>query len=253
MSAVNVFIDKERAVVLTDGAAYEPNGTLTSIGRKCWPIKGCKAVAAGRGPAWFAPNFAKTVANFIDDIDDIEERGEALINRCIEAAQDASFLGRDPLIDLFVIGWSDAEDRAKIAQFTTRPPAGEDRFQMVSMVVSPGLDEAEIASARAHYQPASGEVDYHRVALAVMEEQRRKQGEIFAPGQFLVGGHILRTDITAKGITQREIHHWPEDRVGQKIRPAPRLDPAEHSNVTALPLSRAERRRQEKAARKGAA
>lgn len=254
MSAVNVFLDAERAVVLTDGATYQPDGTLLSIGRKCWPVKGCKAVVTGRGPGFFAPSFAKTVADYIDDIDDIEQRGETLIDRCIEAAQDAGYLKAEPKIDLFVIGWSEVEGRPKCAQFTTCAPEGVDRFSMVDSVMSPGLDSSAIdAVTRAVGQQDRTAIEYGRLGIALMEEQRRLPGKIFAPGQFLVGGHILRTDITAKGITQREIHHWSEDRVGQKIRPAPRLDAAAHPNVTTLLVSRAERRRQEKLQRKGAA
>lgn len=254
MSAVNVFLDPERAIVLTDGATYQDDGTLVSLGRKCWPVKGCKAIVTGRGPAWFAPSLARTLPDYMSSIDEFEIAGEYWIDRCIEASQEKGILGPDPAIDIFVVGWSVAEGKAKCFQFTTVPPAGVSRFQSVDSVVSPGIgSDAEAAVAARVGPQQAGSVNYDRLGIELMEEQRRKQGEIFAPGQFLVGGHVLRTEITAKGVTQREIHHWHEDKIGQKIRPSPRLDPTAHPNVTALPMNRADRRRLEKAQRKGAA
>ena len=55
---------------------------------------------------------------------------------------------------------------------------------------------------------------------AILELQRRdlhrpEQGEPFS----IVGG--LATTVTADGITQKVFHRWPEDRIGERIAPAP--------------------------------
>lgn len=254
MSAVNIVMHGGRAVIFTDGATYDEAGALVTIGPKCHEVAGLRMAVTGRGPSWFPASFARTLRGVIDGIDAMETDGAAIVDRCIEAAQEEGLLGDNPAIDLFVVGWSDRAKAPRCFQFTTLPPEGVARASMVESVLSPALTAESEANVARAVGAKAGLPDYDRFGRAVMEEQRRTPAVLFAAGRSVVGGHILRTDVTRDGVSQRVIHEWPEDQVGERIRVEPRIDPIAHPNVTALPaMNRADRRRLEKAQKRGAA
>lgn len=84
-------------------------------------------------------------------------------------------------------------------------------------------------------------------------------------GAHWVGGKALLTTIDARGVTQRVVHHWKEDQVGELITPTPvawkewlaerKRDRAagavEGAGIDLSGLSRLQRERMLKKARKG--
>jgi hypothetical protein len=89
--------------------------------------------------------------------------------------------------------------------------------------------------------------------LHILEVQRQNKGGHYK--FHLVGGFALLTTITKDGITQRVVHVWPEDKVGEVITPAPVNWPqwrAKHKRLapTMAALSKLQRDRLAKKARK---
>ena len=66
----------------------------------------------------------------------------------------------------------------------------------------------------------SDEYDPELDLLHVTEVARQERIE----NAHWVGGKILLTSIDAKGITQRVVHHYAQDRVGEAVQPEPVTD-----------------------------
>lgn len=97
--------------------------------------------------------------------------------------------------------------------------------------------------------------DATRHGLPIMEAQRRDMdqmdGDENGAALSLVGGHMVATEITSDGITQRVVHRWA-DEVGVPIQPASFELPRPGVPMITPGMSRAERRRVEKLNRKSA-
>ena len=138
------------------------------------------------------------------------------------------------------------------------PNAGNARrFKLSEQVFAgtplPGDDL--IAAAGFKVPDEEDDLDPEVDLLHVMEIQRHEKIE----GHYWVGGKALLTSIDRHGITQRVVHHWIEDQVGQPFMPRPiewkawREARQRIKVVSIVPdgLSLLQRRRMEKKARKG--
>lgn len=241
MSAVNAFIESHRAVVWTDAAVYDADNVLLSIERKCWPVRGRKMVVAGRGLHFFTKFAAQALERLGLDIDDIEANGEEIIDGIIDGADQIISRAVRQEIELMLIGWSEEDDRPKCAQFSTVPPVGVDRFSMTTSIMAPAIPAHEIERVK---MELGGRMppDMRRIGVPLMEAQRRTPGsaEFGCGGAYLVGGHVLETEIARTGVRQTIVHTW-NDKVGEKINP--------FQEETVVRLSRQQRRAAERAGR----
>lgn len=258
MSAVDIFATPTRALIFTDAAVYDAEGRLMMLHDKC-SVTECGTIAVtGRGNAWFVPAIAKTLDRLGWSIDDIEADGGAFFESCFAKGEELMLyhMGKSAN-DVFVVGWSARDRKPKIAQWSNSAPADVPRFSMVESVLAPDVSPKGVARIQAAMGPMRPDnVDYVRLGLETMKAQRLETGsaKYAAEGQYLVGGHVQLAEVTAAGVEKRVLHEWPEDKIGERIRPAPALDPVQHTNVTPIAgANRAERRRLEKLQRRGAA
>jgi hypothetical protein len=118
-------------------------------------------------------------------------------------------------------------------------------------------DGVDLIAAAGFKMRDENELDAEFDLLHLIEIQRRESIE----GHYWVGGKAMLTSIDRHGISQRVVHHWIEDQVGEPITPRPiewkawREARQRIKVVSIVPdgLSLLQRRRMEKKIRKGTA
>lgn len=206
MSAVQVFLTDEAAVVFTDGALYDnDNGNvITAITTKTLPLTHLSCVIASRGPSDFAadltPRLGRTFSSFEELIDNLELAVEVAWENAPEEVR--AYGG----LEIYAAGWSHERGRAEAYVVTNNPAYGG------------GWHSAEIkdyASAPAVPLRALPD-DLVEAGIAIAEQQRAHRDE---NGNGGVGGFLLMSSVTPIAIHEAVVHRWP-DRVGDRLRDA---------------------------------
>ena len=247
MTAINVFLRRDRAIMMTDASLYTPQGVVVGFGQKAVAIPSLRAVLACRGNQKVTALLAMELAAAYSSFDEMAENAAGHLRHyhdlhLMELAQ----LGLQD-INIVVAGWSGGADA----------PAGfyydstSDAFDMIDgYAAGPLPDEDEDANLHAigceidvDVSPAA--FDPVRHGIPFMEAQRRMQIEIsdVAEPMSIVGGHILLSEVTREGVSQRIIHRW-DDEIGEPIVPAPFVAPATST------MTRQQRRAMERQQRK---
>ncbi|WP_182422328.1 hypothetical protein [Aureimonas sp. ME7] len=258
MSALNICIKPDRCIVLQDAAAYDPEGRVTQFMDKGQIVRQNGLFVAATGLTVTAVAFAQFAERFVG-IDHLASCGEAIIDEWYD--QYVTILFSSELKDhlgvlVAFVGWSEEHDRPMCVVYTAGIE-GRAFAVDVGTLTHPQLEGA----FRSEWMAGSSvylnidTFDAVRDGRRLMELQRAQPARHRPDrsGQFLIGGHVKLTEVFRDRIEQRVLHEWTEDVVGERIRPAPRLDPVSHPNVAALTANRAERRRIEKLQRRGAA
>lgn len=254
MSAVNISLQPHRALIFTDASVYDLDGRLLDLLDKCHITASGQLAVTGRGNAGFSLVIAKILMSM--DIDQVEDDAGELIELAFRAAEPTMDKAGKSFNDVFIVGWSKRDGRPKIAQWSNVAPAGVPRFSVPDSVMAPNPDAKGFAYIASEMGPIRRDTaNYEKLGRTIMEAQRYSTGsaEFGADGLFLVGGHVLMTEITAKGIRKEIVKRWEEDVIGEKIRPAARLDPQQHANVEQIELNRQQRRAVGRQAKQGRA
>jgi hypothetical protein len=227
MTAINVVLQRERGIVLSDALIYEQaTGRPVALADKCVLVEGTGMAVASRGDYRVAAIMAGVVGRFYSTIDQvIEDRGE-VVQAAWQEAIDT--YGGDGRVQIIVIGWSSIDrcPRAVLLKFDNEEWFVDEVDE--EGLVGPMPDEVEfqrLESLGIELGDAD-EFDPRRDGILLMEAQRRMKLPAIPGGKpsHGVGGHILLTEVTAAGIVQQVIHTWP-DEPGQPIQPAPFRNP----------------------------
>lgn len=221
------------AYLLTDAAEYFADGTIHEFVDKCEMIETAHCALTVLGPAAWQEIIADAIRENFDGYDAVRDGIEPLARRLFEQYVDA-IRWEVKTAELWVVGWSRSQNRPEAFTLalcgdaewevwlrrepgmTRRPFVPE--VQHVAINANPAPSAAEIYAAKfpaidpEQYDP---ELDM----LHMMEIMRRHR--FTGKWPFLVGGYALLTTVDAVGVTQRRIATWPEDRVGQRIKPKP--------------------------------
>ncbi|OJT97732.1 MAG: hypothetical protein BGN83_19795 [Rhizobium sp. 63-7] len=234
MTAINVFLRRDRAIMMTDATVYPRNGEVIGMGTKAFPMPKISAVLAVRGAQRAAMDLAFKMSMIYDDFDHMAAKAardlalwheEAVVSLAHEVQQD---------IQIVVAGWSERLRRPAGFWYDSSGDGDFAHMDELDDVQAPAPDEIEEARLRSigcepgvHFTAATFDPVKHGVPL--MEAQRRMKIVIpdIAGNQpiHLVGGHILLSEVSRTGISQRVIHQWP-DEPGELIRPAEFQQPA---------------------------
>jgi len=248
MTAINVFLRRDRAIMMTDATVYPRNGEVIGMGTKAFPMPKINAVLAARGAQRAAMDLAFKMSMIYDDYDHMAAKAardlarwheEAVVSLAHEVQQD---------IQVVVAGWSERLRRPAGFLYDSSGDGEFAHMDELDDVQAPALDDIEEARLRSigcepgvHFTTATFDPVKHGIPL--MEAQRRMKIVIpdIAGNQsiHIVGGHILLSEVSRNGISQRVIHQWP-DEPGELIRPAAFEQP-----VTAA-MSRQQRRAMER-------
>lgn len=252
MTAINIFLQKTRAVVMTDALIIDTRtGQPVALRDKCTNAKGAGMVVLARGD-WRVPAvIADDLADYYSNIDQfIADEGEAARNLYDEwvRSYEGGVICDD--VEIMVVGWSPSLDRPCGAQIVKK---GSWKFARIGKEgrAGPLPDDREMrrlrmigAEPETHWDLET--FDPVRHGIPYMEAQRRMTFPLGRNGPriHVVGGWIMCTEITRDRIYQHVIHEW-DDIDGMPIEVAPFVAPERSAGTPALPpggLSRQQRR-----------
>lgn len=204
MSAVQVFLTDEAAVMLTDAVTYNGDNRITAIRHKAQALPHLSCVVAIRGPQDFAddfvPRLAKTFSSFEELIDNL-----ALAAEIVWEASSADVRAYGGC-EVYVVGWSHERERAE-GWFTSNVPAYGEPWQTLQIGPYASAPPVEIDA-----MPD----DIIAAGIAIAEQQRGWRDE---RGNGGVGGFLMMSAVTPLSIQQAIVHRW-NDAVGDSLRDA---------------------------------
>ena len=220
MSAINVIVKSNAVHVLTDGAAYESDGTLSSIGPKVNLMPHQSCAVAFRGPqsvrpilgeliGLAAPSFAELKAVIVPLLQEASRAYAPLFEGC----------SAGPDFEVVVAGWSDEGPAAYMVASHDRHSTPWEIIPLTGLCITPA-DETihEKMLATLPTDCTADDIDPATHGLAILEIQRSHLVENDGiDGKFCaVGGFAQLTTVTPDAVTSRIIHRWP-DGIGERL------------------------------------
>lgn len=246
MTVTNYMQVNERGVLMMDGASIDETGRVVGLAPKGLHIPEWGGFIAGSGNVDVARAISQLVIPEFAGIDDLAENGEAGFRTARETMVEQHPEAFGSPWHVIVAAWSDAKQRTRAVYFGSNDDIYFEADFGHWVQPFPADDEwrAFLASLSATGGPASFGPITHGMPL-IESQRRRPMGDSddgFADGQHFIGGSVQVTEIGRDGVTQRIVHTWHEDEIGERIRPAVFLDPAQHANVSQIGLNRQQRR-----------
>lgn len=216
MSAFYAVAYRDRVELLTDGAVYAEDGTLTDIKRKVWTSPVTSIAVAGRGNTRVVEALASAI---------ICVAGCGSFDATIKAAQD--------LLDGCQKGFP---DDAEMIICGISESAGPSIFYFATCDAYGGVEPWTIFDAGRELgggpMPELDGLDASDglagCAVPLLESMRRQKGanptRPDLPPLHGIGGHIDYTVVSANGCAVERIHEWP-DVIGWKIDPMKEVFP----------------------------
>lgn len=288
MSACNILFQRQRKAVhmMVDGAGYDANGVVLSISQKAFALPTLHAAISSLGIGMAGQLFAIQLERHFTTFDDMIERIEGVAPGIYESLLDVG-IGTVTDVALTIIGWSEAEAGPAAYTLLMNEPESEayirernarhdaefgagarvggaaftlSRCDFSTINPPPVRPLTDLEFPDYQFVDDLGEIANPEIDLLHILEAQRRRKFATRPGcdeAHKVGGLALLTSITKDGVSQKVVHRWLEDRVGETIKPLP-IDwkSWRASKVIAavgIPegLSRLQRERLEKKARKG--
>lgn len=257
MSALNVFIRKDRAWMQTDASLYDQQGNIVAFGPKAYVLSNLRAVISARGLQSVTPMLVPILGWQFATFDDLIEHGAPVIRNVfcefVKSYVAADAAERD--IELIILGWSEKEDGPRAyrfysdavanlhgdAAFEFHPFASDETWELspAFQTLEPwnrlgrqGIELDENGFTTEQFDPVTH-------GLAYMEEQRHIYVDFETNKQISIcGGFLASVEISRDGVSEKILHRWP-DKVGEPIRPEPRPS---FENVSPLRMNRQQRR-----------
>lgn len=220
------FAQGDLAFVLTDRATYDTDGVVRQIDRKIAVADSLPLAVATRGDmamgAIFSSHILDGVRRFGIDLF-LDEFGGWLESLGSNPDIRASTAGQKT-VEVLLAGWSPARGAFHLTVRTD----GDDAFKLVTpgnMFFGVPLDVEPTAADFEMPLPGEPLMKWAiRTGADLMEFFRRQKGVLAydhsAPGFYGVGGGVDLTIITPVGAHTETLRVWPDDVVGEKIRPA---------------------------------
>jgi hypothetical protein len=289
MTAINIVVQQDRLHIASDGAVYTPDGTITDLQSKVIIAPAWPGAIASRGIAVGLPLVGNTLidmfSTFDELIDGVESEIEGIVDDVgIAGHQMELFLAgwsstRDRPEAYQMLMTDDlprncTEAEAALARANGYMPDGPFRLLRLPNLVMGPPPTPEI-SVEAFYEGIDCNAcpaDVVKSLRKVLEMQRHDKRD---DGIHWCGGFGELTTVTANGVHQEILQRWP-DVTGRKLRTLPidwhewcsingmtpsaeavsmkeQIAELERQMAPAIPagLSRPQRERMEKKARKG--
>jgi hypothetical protein len=251
LTAILVLRQRSSVHLMCDLAAYEKNGILRSIThRKCVAMPEISAAVACTGPAMLGSFFGDRLPEMFKSFDDLVKNGNECLPELFQEYADDERDG-DANSTFYIIGWHSAQNRpaayamdlwtntsSRIAQVleNSSPAANRERFKLdEQLAAGTPLPGPDLLAAAGWSMPDDENTMNPEIGLLhLMEIQRHEEVE----GAHWVGGGAFLTSIDRNGVTQRIVHRWREDKVGEFIKPLPIDYDERFGGPVALPKQR---------------
>jgi hypothetical protein len=272
MSSVLVLQQRKAVHLLADAAVYDwPSGVLRSVNAtKCIAMPTIMAAISCTGPFIFGPMFAARLAQEFSSFDDLISGADEFLPEAFDKMAATHRASDGAVSSAYIIGWSEVRLRAeaysmdlctanstKMETLMKNSPNAADaqfgKLKQQNLAGTPLPSQALIEAAGLSFPDDLERVRPEIDLLHLMEIQRHEEIE----GAHWVGGAALLTSVDQFGISQRVLHKWTEDTVGEVIAPLPinyaawREERVMASAAIPEGLSRLQQKRMEKKARKG--
>jgi hypothetical protein len=221
--------------VVTDGASYDLDGVLVSIGNKAFTIPHWPGVVTGRGTAVMTPLLAWSLSGMFGTFDDAVAGTEAALPGMIDDFKLSGFN-----VELVIAGWSSLRraPEAYVIKTTEQMPlnftdeqrigVSEGKYYVpepMRLVKLPNLVAGPRLSPEIMIESGFLGIDINdepsqmieRLHSAVECQRHDKNPD----GKCYVGGFVQVSTVTPESTTQRILHRWQEDNIGSLIKPAP--------------------------------
>jgi hypothetical protein len=232
MSAINVLVQDDAVHLATDGLSYIDGIPCEVALNKTHVLRGMRAALSATGPAGLGGFIAERLERDYKTFDELVKHGSNRIKELFHEYVDA-YRDGDAVSTLMLIGWHEEENRPAaygidmetagtkadwvnannphpagfgLVHELTELKAGSVPCPTLVLCKSAGYDLLEDNNAK------NAEKD----SLHLLEMQRR----MTVDGVSYVGGQAMLTTVTAKGVTQRVLHRWDEDKLGKMVKPA---------------------------------
>jgi hypothetical protein len=260
MSACNVLLQRRRKAVhiMVDGVSYEKNGVIVEVSQKCLALPTLHMALTVMGPVHAGLVMASELQKRFRSFDEFVEGVESVMPSIF--GEYLNFLSGSGIPDcrLYIIGWSERENAPKAFSMLCVPQQSEAYWQMAAKREAaaydmPVVDDrpfalVDLAAGTAgsvnvinppwpeHLSPAEcglqfdvepddvpDAMDPELDLLTIMEMQRRRKVSLRPglPPAYWVGGVSLLSSVTESGISQKIVHRWDEDEIGELIEPRP--------------------------------
>lgn len=254
MSSYAIIRQGEAVHAITDGASYNPDGTLRATDAvKCLQLGHMPAIVTSRGPAKIARMIAETAAS--PELAPYRPDFEMFLTIVPEImpALEAKLVAKGLTTEFEVVfaGWLEDDERLGIFHWRNTDVAfGGDLGPARTLneithddLFAPMPDVAHLQATGFHLDSLAGfDPEHHGLQLIEAQRRVRAMGSGQVPeGTFLVGGQAMLTTVTRDGVTQKRLKQWSADKVGGKIRPELVAVVGEQA-----PLSRQQRRAMER-------
>lgn len=219
MTALNVIVQRDAAHLLCDAAMTDvATGAVINIEPKAWVFPRLKAAFAVSGPAlreglggFLNSRPATTIADLKRLVVDTAWHLTAAADRAWPLRRGTPANG----VRVAAIAWNSAEKRPEAWSVGTYGQSGHEGADGVLYTggrgwLQPGFDGVEGFLSR------WDDLDPIEDGRAILEAQRHTMGERGWP---TVGGFGERVTVTRKGLTWCNVIEWPDDVLGQPIRP----------------------------------
>ncbi|WP_441232659.1 hypothetical protein [Bradyrhizobium sp. 1200_D9_N1_1] len=221
MTAVNIIASKRHncITIATDAATYDDHGFVGEFRSKVHCIPEWSAAITGRGNSFGQDVAVRELmgrASSFDELIGIAARELPLIvhqfklERPFELNMAGFFKGRPMTFFIRTAGGHDSMAFGSQPYFLL--PVGPTLFGPWPS------DELIAESGFVEPNPDDSSENIARSLRKLLELQRRTPAE---DGFSRVGGFVEITTITPNGIDQQILHRWPEDRVSERMSPAP--------------------------------
>jgi hypothetical protein len=235
MTAINVVCQKQRNCihVVSDAASYNPDGIIGGFVTKTFTVPHWPGVLAVRGTGSAGPRIGYLLSLNFGSFDALIDGIEAMLPSIVAAIEIPS------PVEIIIAGFSERGPESYVIETSAETPIGVSDEAFAAMVADgsgycpepyvlqrlpaitagpPPHDEV-IMAAQFHGFKEDDDPEIVIAGLRKVVEMQRQS--LFDGGIYWVGGFAQLTTIRPDGIEQRILQHWPEDRVGQLIRPTP--------------------------------
>lgn len=222
MSAYLSVCYEDRIELLTDGAVYSPDGTLTDIRTKVFPFMRKPMAITGRGPVGLCHALAASIMVMTDHARFTVDQAIDTIVAFLEKRKHGEF--PEP-VEILIAAISETRGPMNLL-FTTAevyPEIEPWSLYDVSKEFGggPGIGPADLAAAGIDLK--HGADGLLPIGVGLFEIMRGKLGahpcRPDLPMIHGIGGHIDLTVLRPGGVTVDRIHTW-DDQIGRKIEPA---------------------------------
>lgn len=205
MTALNVFLFSDAAVVMTDGLRTNLDGTDRAIIHKVMMLPNCGGIVATRGPATVLPAIAAVMSRHASfDAASAAMAGDLRLMMDSARGQTPS-LPQPP--EVYLVGRSESRGQFEswicLAQAVSGLDAYEARRTNTLLLPDPSGCDARTQRLAARARAEDGRFNPDTDGVKLMRGQMRAYPKD-------VGGFCQQTIVKADGITTRVLERWPE-------------------------------------------